>query len=330
MKTSVLNNNSINLNTLKLNVNAKKNINDKFQFNKTMSKNFSSLNQKQKLCKININEVNRGVNTEAFKKIINRSITSIDKSINNDVINSKFYNYVLQFKNSKWISLQNNCKRYVNNISKNRINNNENTENEKSHFQSSNINSNTNPNSNPNPNNKNKNKQKKKLSFFELVKEYGIVATCVYFGLTLIIYFNTLGIILYYDLDADNLMKKIKELSERYSLKKEIHSKYHLKNKCVKEKDKKVSNNEIKFENLNEKIEKPITKEIHETKLEKVENKNDLSNQNLLKQKEKNSKQNLIKTMAMTFAITQIFSPIKMAMTIFLTPPIANFFKNFF
>lgn len=150
------------------------------------------------------------------------------------------------------------------------------------------------------------NTNKEKFTFSSLVKEYGIIAVVVYFVLSCTIYLTTLGVILYYDIDPDELTKK----SKTYIT------------KMVKRVLGKV-------ETIEESIEEAKAK-----KNEKKKKKQDSQEQLIPVETDENGKpvekkkRGFIKTMIMTFAVAQIFSPPKSLMTIIITPYIAKILKR--
>jgi len=161
------------------------------------------------------------------------------------------------------------------------------------------------PNDSQNQNSQN-NTNKEKFTFGSLVKEYGIIAVVVYFVLSCTIYMTTLGVILYYDIDPDELTKK----SKTYIT------------KMVKRVLGKVETIEESIEEAKaKKIEKKKKKQGSQEQLIPVETDEDG------KPVEK-KKRGFIKTMIMTFAVAQIFSPPKSLMTIIITPYIAKILKK--
>jgi len=135
---------------------------------------------------------------------------------------------------------------------------------------------------------------KKKNNLRSVIREYGIIAVAVYFVLTCIIYFTTLGIILYYDIDPDELTKKSKtyvsNLTKRLIGRVETIEQKPLNNNKKNEKSKKNSKTET--------------------------------------EKDQSKSKKLIKTMIMTYAVSQIFSPPKSMLTLIITPYLAKFLKK--
>lgn len=127
-----------------------------------------------------------------------------------------------------------------------------------------------------------------------VLKKYGFIAVTVYFVLSCIIYFTTLGIILYYDIDPDELTKKSKTFVT--NLTKKIMGR--------------VDNLEIK-----------LIEEAHKNNKEQ-------DNKEIEEVQTINKKRKLLKTMIMTFAVTQVFSPPKTMLTLIITPYLAKLFKK--
>ncbi|ORX83607.1 hypothetical protein BCR32DRAFT_291863 [Anaeromyces robustus] len=138
---------------------------------------------------------------------------------------------------------------------------------------------------------------KKKNNLHSVIKEYGIIAIAVYFVLTCTIYFTTLGIVLYYDIDPDELTKKSKSyvsnLTKRLLGRVDTIEQKVIENKNKNKKDEKYGEN---------------------SKTETEE--------------EQSKGKKLIKTMIMTYAVSQIFSPPKSMLTLIITPYLAKFLRK--
>jgi len=148
--------------------------------------------------------------------------------------------------------------------------------------------------------------EKKQMSFKELVKEYGIIAIAVYFTLTCLFYFPTLAVVLYYHLDPDELYKQSKEYIS------------HLSKRII---------NKVKG-----KVEY-IEETLEEAKQKKLEQKKEGEKQPLFPETDENGnpinkRKKLFKTLAMTYAVTQVISPPKSLLTIMITPYIAKILRK--
>jgi len=151
---------------------------------------------------------------------------------------------------------------------------------------------------------------KENVNFATLIKKYGIIAIAVYFVLTCTIYFTTLGIILYYDIDPDELTKKSKTYVT--NLTKRILGRVETIEESIEEvKNKKHRKNKSKKQEQQQ--------QVSETGEELDENGNPID-----------KKKKLIKTMIMTYAVSQIFSPPKTMLTLIITPYVAKILKRGF
>jgi len=152
--------------------------------------------------------------------------------------------------------------------------------------------------------------KKEKFTFASLIKEYGIIAIVVYFVLSSTIYLTTLGVILYYDIDPDELTKKSKTYITK--MVKRILGKVETIEENIEEVKAKM-NEKKKHQEGNQDQEQSLIPVIETDEDGKpVEKK----------------KRGFIKTMIMTFAVAQIFSPPKSLMTIIITPYIAKILKR--
>jgi len=149
---------------------------------------------------------------------------------------------------------------------------------------------------------------KEKFTFASLIKEYGIIAIVVYFVLSSTIYLTTLGVILYYDIDPDELTKKSKTYITK--MVKRILGKVETIEENIEEVKAKKNEKKKQKEGNQEQSLIPVVETDEDGK--PVEKK----------------KRGFIKTMIMTFAVAQIFSPPKSLMTIIITPYIAKILKR--
>jgi len=222
-----------------------------------------------------------------------------EKSLNNDKILNKAINAIIfSSSNKRFMSTINEINQPSEN--KENLNNCNNEQFQTNLKENEKINSDSKKENKEGPNftfkQETKNEKNEK-NLISLIKKYGIVAIIVHGTLSCIIYFTTLGIVLYYDIDPDELTKQ---------------TKLYISKMTKKLLGKGDDNNNIALKDI---IHHNTTKKQDPSNSEKEDEPTD-------------KKKRLLKTMMMTYAAVHVFSPVKTMLTLTITPYMAKLLKK--
>ncbi|ORX42142.1 hypothetical protein BCR36DRAFT_362920 [Piromyces finnis] len=292
-----------------ININISRNVSSKALNLNTGLNNIRPLPTIQNKC--SYSTLNSHITKNGYKESLTFGVIDVpkEKLNNNDIINTmtfsiynkRFMSSLQKFNKSTIDQKINSTKYIVQNMTYTTeakpINNNK----EKTNTGNSNT---TNKEQAYSQNSNNKTKEKQK-NLMDVIREYGIIAVIIYLSLTALFYFPTLAVVLYYDLDPDELYKQSKEYISNLG--------------------KRVIN---KIKGKVEYIEETL----EEAKQKKLERKNESTEISITKADENDDpttkRKKLFKKLVVTYAIAQVISPPKSLITIMVTPYIAKILRK--